>query len=121
LVHEAWVLPPPEGVLGPACREVFRAAGLDYPRATVFAASAGVRLNLVATGRFLTIVTTHVLRFSERPGIKILPVALQYTSAPVGIITLKNRTLSPVAQLFIETARAIAQPLAKRKRETPAR
>jgi len=34
---------------------------------------------------------------------------------PIGIVTLKNRTLSPVAQLFIETAREVAKPLAKRK------
>jgi len=32
-----------------------------------------------------------------------------------GIVTLKNRTLSPVAQLFIECAREVAKPLAKRK------
>jgi hypothetical protein len=34
---------------------------------------------------------------------------------PVGIITLKNRTLSPTAQLFIEHAREVAKPLAMRK------
>jgi hypothetical protein len=34
---------------------------------------------------------------------------------PIGIVTLKNRTLSPVAQLFIEHAREVAKPLAKRK------
>jgi hypothetical protein len=28
---------------------------------------------------------------------------------------LKNRTLSPVAQLFIDGARNVAKPLAKRK------
>jgi len=33
---------------------------------------------------------------------------------PVGIVTLKNRTLSPVAQLFIEHAREVAKPLAMR-------
>jgi hypothetical protein len=32
-----------------------------------------------------------------------------------GIVTLKNRTLSPVTQLFIECAREVAKPLAKRK------
>src|SRR5262249_1200180 len=54
LVNEPWVLPPPEGgVLGPAYFDVFRASGLDYPRTTVCAAPAGVRLNLVATGRLL--------------------------------------------------------------------
>ena len=34
---------------------------------------------------------------------------------PVGIVTLKNRTLSPVAQLFIDCAREVAKPLARRK------
>jgi DNA-binding transcriptional LysR family regulator len=62
LVNEPWVLPSPEDVLGPAYLEPFRASGLDYPRTTVFAAPPGVRLNLLASGRFLTIVPISVLR-----------------------------------------------------------
>jgi DNA-binding transcriptional LysR family regulator len=115
LVNESWVLPPREGVLGPAYLEAFRASDLDYPRIAVVAAPPGVRLNLVATGRFLTIVPTSVLRLSKRPGIKVLPVRLQHARAPVGIITLKNRTVSPIVQLFIDDARAVAKPLARRK------
>ena len=41
-----------------------------------------------------------------------VPVDLPVRS-PVGIITLKNRTISPVAQLFIDCAREVAKPLAK--------
>jgi DNA-binding transcriptional LysR family regulator len=115
LVNEAWVLPPPESVLGPAYLDVLRASGLDDPRIAVFAAPPGVRLNLLETGRFLTISTTSVLRLSKRPGIKILPVKLQYASMPVGMVTLKNRALSPVAQLFIDEAREVLKPLAQRK------
>ena len=115
LVNEAWVLPPLESVLGPAYLGVLRASGLDNPRIAVFAAPPGVRLNLLETGRFLTILTISVLRLSKRPGIKILPVKLQYASMPVGIVTLKNRTLSPVARLFIDEAREVLQPLAQRK------
>jgi hypothetical protein len=33
----------------------------------------------------------------------------------IGIITLRNRTLSRVARLFIQHAREVAKPLAKRK------
>jgi len=115
LVNEPWVLPPPEGVLGPAYLEAFRASGLDYPHTSVFAAPPGVRLNLLATGRFLSIVPISVLRFSKRPEIKVLPVKLQYAHVPVGIITLKNRTVSAVAQLFIDDARDVAMPLGRRK------
>jgi hypothetical protein len=32
---------------------------------------------------------------------------------PVGIVTLKNRTLSPLAQLFIDRARDLAKSKAK--------
>ena len=121
LVNESWVLPPPDAPgRHPAWSsavypEIFRASGLNYPRATVFAAPPGVRLNFVATGRFLTMVTTHVLGLSGRSGIKVVPVKLQYTSAPIGIVTLKNRTLSPAAQLFLDEAREVAKPLAQRK------
>jgi hypothetical protein len=34
---------------------------------------------------------------------------------PVGIVTLKNRTLGPVARVFVEQAREVAKPLGKRK------
>src|SRR4029450_10420107 len=115
LVNEPWVLPPPEGMLGPAYLEAFRASGLDYPRTAVFAAPPGVRLSLLASGRFLTIVPISGLRFSKRPEIKGVPVKLQYTQVPVGIINLKNRTLSPVVQLFVSDARDVAMSLARRK------
>ena len=36
------------------------------------------------------------------------------TRVPNGIVTLKNRTLSPVARLFIEAARETAKWLTKR-------
>jgi hypothetical protein len=44
----------------------------------------------------------------------LLAVAqLPFKPWPIGIVTLKNRTLSPAAQLFIECAREVARPLAK--------
>jgi DNA-binding transcriptional LysR family regulator len=48
------------------------------------------------------------------PQLKALPIELPIVP-PVGIVTLKNRTLSPVARLFIDTAREVAKPLAKKK------
>jgi hypothetical protein len=74
-----------------------------------------VRLNLVATGRFLTIATNLIFGLSKRPGIKVLPVKLQHEMPPMGIVTLKNRTLSPAAQLFLKDVREVAKPLARRK------
>jgi DNA-binding transcriptional LysR family regulator len=114
-VNETWLLPPPERALGPIYLSAFRASGLDYPRTAVFTTDPAVRISLLATGRFITIVPSSTLSFSKRSDIKVLPIELQHVRVPTGIVTLKHRTLSPVAQLFIENAREVAKPMAKRK------
>jgi len=116
LVSESWVLPLPSGPIGSVAMEAFRASGLAYPRRTVFVDTAEGRINLLASGRFLTILARSVLRFSTgRPKFKVLPVELPSSPVLVGIVTLKNRTLSPVARLFIEHAREVAKRPAKKK------
>jgi DNA-binding transcriptional LysR family regulator len=117
LANEPWVLPRPATALGSVFAQAFRASGLDSPRTTVFTSHAEMRTNLLATGRFLTIFSTSILRFpTERTRIKVLPIELPLPRVPVGIVTLKNRTLSPVAKLFIECAREVAKLLAKHRR-----
>lgn len=112
LADEPWTLPPPQRAFGPVFEAAFRAAGLDYPRATVFTISPDARIGLVATGRFLSILPVSHLRLPRRRAeIKVLPVKLSVDRIPFGIVTLKNRTLSPAAQLFIEHARQVARPL----------
>ena len=116
LVNEPWVLPPPENAMGLVSRDTFRKSGLNFPRATVVAGPPEIRMSLLATGRFLTIFPASVLKFpTTRAEIKILPVQLPIARVPNGIVTLKNRTLSPVARLFIEHARELAKLRAKRK------
>jgi hypothetical protein len=44
-----------------------------------------------------------------------LPVELPLDRVQVGIVTLKNRMLSPVVRLFINAAHEVAKPLAKEK------
>jgi hypothetical protein len=45
--------------------------------------------------------------------LKALPVEFSIRPGPVGIVTLKDRTVGPAAQLFIDHARKVAKPLAK--------
>jgi DNA-binding transcriptional LysR family regulator len=116
LVNESWALPPPETAFGSAVRDAFQSCGLDYPRTTVVAIPSDVRISLLATGHFLTIFALSALRFSiRRPELRVLPVELPMSDVPSGIVTLKNRTLSPVARLFVDGSRKVAKPLAKRK------
>jgi DNA-binding transcriptional LysR family regulator len=114
LVKEPWILAPPEIAEGSPIVEAFQAMGLSIPEARVIGLSLPLRNGLLATGRFLTIVPGSVLRFgAERAVLEPLPVRLPNWRLPVAVITLKNRTLSPLAQLFLEAARQIARPLAK--------
>jgi DNA-binding transcriptional LysR family regulator len=114
LANESWTLPPPTSVIGSIAARAFRAHGLAYPHTTVFALPTEVRTNLLMTGHHLTILAGFALRFAaHRREIKILPVELPCDRVKVGIVTLKYRTLSPVAQLFIDAAHKVAKPRAK--------
>jgi hypothetical protein len=48
---------------------------------------------------------------AKRLSLKILPVTLRHRPSPVVVVTLKNRTLSPLAELFIQRARDTAKTL----------
>jgi DNA-binding transcriptional LysR family regulator len=110
LVNERWTLPPPDTLFGAAVVEAFRASGLELPRATLVTSSVPARNRLVATGRFITALPRSMLKFNVRDSaIKVLPIDLPTTRRPVGIITLKNRSLSPVAQRFVASAREVAK------------
>jgi DNA-binding transcriptional LysR family regulator len=114
LVDEPWCLPAPGTVAGIRCTEAFRASGLEWPTKAIASTSVQLQLGMLATGRFLTMFPNSLLHFSgERMGMKALPIDLKVPTLPVGIITLKNRTISPVARLFIEAARDITKPLSK--------
>jgi DNA-binding transcriptional LysR family regulator len=66
---------------------------------------------LLATGRYLAFYPGSVLRFShDRLALRVLKLDLPIPSTPLGIITLKDRTLAPVAKLFIDCARRLTSP-----------
>jgi DNA-binding transcriptional LysR family regulator len=115
LADEWWAMPPLDSDPGSFFAEIFRAKGLDYPRVKVVSFPIGVRISLLATGRFVTILPLSVLRFPAKPpALRELPIDLP-SVGPVGIARLKNRPVSPAAQLFLDAAREVAKPLAKRK------
>jgi DNA-binding transcriptional LysR family regulator len=116
LMNEPWVMPKADSSLWLSLVEAFDANGLTPPRATVTTSSSHVRSSCLNTGRFLSVRPRSVLRFQgNQPSLKELPVKLLATHRPIAIVTLKNRTLSPVARLFIDCLREVAKPLMKRK------
>jgi DNA-binding transcriptional LysR family regulator len=66
-------------------------------------------MRLIETGRWLGLVPASVMRFGgKQMRLKILPVKTLPHPAPVGIITVKNRTLTPLAERFIDCIRTVA-------------
>jgi DNA-binding transcriptional LysR family regulator len=89
-------------------------------RAAVYTDSVNMRTKLAATGHFLAVAPASMLRFPAKDlSIKLLPVEFPTTThGQIGIMTLKNWMLSPLAQRFIECAREVAKPLPKVKAKT---
>ncbi len=103
LVNELWVLSPPETTAGSAVNDAFLACGLGCPCPTVIVESFEMRINLVATGRFISTFPSATLSFFPRRWeLKLLPVKQSLNHWPVGVFSLKNRTISPLAQRFID-------------------
>ena len=114
LMNEPWVLGPLDSNFGMFQADVFRACGLAPPRLTVSSVSTNLRNELLSNGRFLSVLPGFSLRLPRRhPWLRVLPVELPDTRMPVAIVSLKNRSPSPLARLFIERVRAFAKPLAQ--------
>ena len=95
--------------------EAFRKAGIAMPRLGVRSYSVHQRMMLLATGRFLSAEVGSVLRVNaERFALEVLPVNLAIDPWPVWIVTLKNRTLSPAVQSFLDCTHEIAKLMARR-------
>ena len=116
LSKERWVLPPRESVIGSIITQAFRACGLDYPRATVITDSPHMRVSLLETGRFITVFPASALKFLTRgAALKVLSVELPAARRPNGMVTVRDRAVSPVVQLVMDSARELAKPMAQRK------
>ncbi len=113
LVNEAWMLPLSDQPYGSVVREAFRAQGLEVPQAVV-ASTLPPRTTLLATGRFLSMVPAIVMQFPPKNKLlRALPIELPTTRRALALLTLKNRTLNPLTQLFVDAVRETANRVKK--------
>jgi DNA-binding transcriptional LysR family regulator len=113
LIDERWVLPPPESLPGSMIADVFRAEGLEPPQAHVVSFSIPLHQHLLATGGFVTILPASMLHFGKHLSMRRLPVDIVEKTYSIGIVALKNRTLAPFAQVFIDRALKLAKSITK--------
>lgn len=113
LSEEAWIVAPPNTAIRELVGAAFREQGLPPPRLSVTTYSMQLRMQLLATGRYVSSVPESLLTYNARRWSLVrLPVTIG-PPLPVVVVTLKNRTLNPAVQLFIEHARAATQALRK--------
>ena len=114
LESEPWVMFPTDSVISSYLAPAFRAAGCEPPRGTITSFSMHLRMQLLATGRYLTIMHGWTLRhYAVHWPLKPLPIELKLPPAPIAAFTLKNRTISPVVTTFLKHARDISRSLGK--------
>lgn len=114
LADEPWILSGPNRWNYRVVAEAFRMKGAPMPKVCLKTLSVHLRANLLASGEFITTFPESVIDFyARRFGLKPLPVNLPRHPWPVVVLTLKNRTLSPVVTTFIDCVRAVTKPLTK--------
>lgn len=116
IIAEPWILPPPGSIQQLHIAEAFRSQGLEPPRSQVASFSIPLCHHLLATGRYLTMHPVVMKQLAKHLALKVLDVRFEGIQRRVGVLTLRNRTLSPLAQRFIACARQMAKPLAKAAR-----
>ncbi len=111
LIEEPWIMQAPHSWNYRNLAEACHARGLTMPRASLVTLSMSVITHFLGDGRFITALPRSVAYFKS---LHVLPVDLPVRPWPVNIVTLKNRTLSPVVERFIECAREVTQPMRER-------
>jgi DNA-binding transcriptional LysR family regulator len=113
LVDEPWIMQEPWTWNYRNLSEVCRARGLAMPNASVVTLSISVITHFLADGPFITSMPRSVAYFKS---LKVLPVDLPVRPWPVNIARLKNRTLRPVVERFIDHLRDFTKPMREARR-----
>jgi DNA-binding transcriptional LysR family regulator len=113
LAEEAWVLPPSTSEPGRLIVDAFRRANVEPPQRLVSAFSIPLCLHLLATGRYVAMLPQVMAQLSAHLPLKVLPVTIPEIARPIGIVTLKGRSVGPLTKLFIDCAREAAAGLGR--------
>jgi DNA-binding transcriptional LysR family regulator len=113
LMKEQWALSPPDSFLGRIGADVFRRRKLPLPPTVMTTISTHMRLSLLASGHFLTLLPTILLRHrSNSAWLRALNVDLSDSTGPVASITVRERRCGGAVKLFQEVSRAVCKEFA---------
>ena len=106
LAEAQWILTPAGSITPELFAESFELNQLKVPKVIVTSFSVHMRTHLLANSEYVAAMPRSVLQANANIfGLKMLPVKLPVRNFPVALVTLRKRTLSPVAELFIKLLR----------------
>jgi DNA-binding transcriptional LysR family regulator len=122
LVNEWWALGPPDTFLAQVLAEAFRAQGLPMPRTVVATLSIQLRLDLMQTGRFVTVYSGAMMAHPSRTfPFRPLPIDFGDAAGPMAAITLKGRQAPGALKLLQTEMRSVARLIAAAELPTTGR
>jgi DNA-binding transcriptional LysR family regulator len=112
IIKGNWVLPPYDSAPGALVSEVFRANGFAPPKPLVKTIAIQLTVSLIASGEFVGILPTSVATLGvHQAALKVLPLKSSGPRISAEIVFLRNRTLSPAVQSFLNCTREVAKSL----------
>jgi DNA-binding transcriptional LysR family regulator len=112
LAGERWIIAHTGTSVHARVLAAFDGLGIAMPEPILTAMSLQLRYELVLTDRFVTTLPGSLLYFGNAPAAAhVLPIDLP-GGAATGFATLKGRSLSPVAKVFVDCARKASRPMA---------
>lgn len=108
-VDAGWILPPSGSVLRHRFDLMFQEAGLQAPINVIETASQMFTTKMLQQSDMLSVVATDVARYYADHGmLTILPMVLPCQMDAFGIITRRDRLLSPAAKVMLRSLKASA-------------
>jgi len=114
LMDEPWLYGEPSNATQTVISQAIHARTGRLPHVAVYTTSMSLRLSLLSTGRYISCVPDSIYQHgSQGQTVRALPLDFEL-KLPIGLYTLKNRTLSPVVGLFIEQVRETAKKMTQK-------
>jgi len=112
LVDTPWILTM-KNTFNHACvMDAFQKQGLSMPPVILMSQLVPLRAYFLAQGDYIATFTTSILQFNaELYDLKELPIRLSDRRSIIAMVTLRERTLNPIAERFIEHIREFTKPM----------
>jgi DNA-binding transcriptional LysR family regulator len=112
LVDEDWIVSEAESLPHSPLSCAFRALGIDMPAPRMRSDSINLRLRLLTTGRWVTLMPHAMLRFMPLAGLlRALPIEIPQWEIPNMIVKHRDHTLASPAAKFLDTLAEVARSL----------